>query len=439
MKKKFPLLTGILLCFLFRVAAQVSVEAFPMNPQTGQYNYFGVRVTLHQVYDRDMTVEGYIQEEDNPGSRMAFTLTITAGNLSAETAPNYFAACPACGAETEFGTLTTAYAGVSITYEPGSCILRFNSFADLLAVINQLDAETEDYNDEYENQNSNLSEDELDDLDEQTAFDEFKKYRDFEMLFGGFCSKRSEIESVENTWLANNFSGTDPDNLDLTYDDAENTIFNYSYSVKVGADVFQLTENGFYKNGVLLDIGGENSAIFQQPVFPGTALNGDYAVALHGPNSWLADGPLPILQSAGDPWYPTPCKSNKKKKESAIYSSNTRRMDLKIAINSFWAFSSVKAKAVSYKKKNGNWKRARTKLAVGCGGTVYQGDCGNSFQFTTRKPSSGFKKRKHLKAPYRSQAQVPGVETNWKTYSGQIAGTVDAPDLNFNGTVILTW
>ena len=41
----------------------VTVEAFPMDPQSGQYNYFGVRVTLAQAYTQDVTVTGYIHKD----------------------------------------------------------------------------------------------------------------------------------------------------------------------------------------------------------------------------------------------------------------------------------------------------------------------------------------------------------------------------------------
>lgn len=70
--------------------------------------------------------------------------------------------------------------------------------------------------------------------------------------------KRAELESIENTWLSNNFNGTDPDDVDLTFDDAENTIFNSSYSFKIGTDVYQLTSTGMYKNGILQDEGGNS-------------------------------------------------------------------------------------------------------------------------------------------------------------------------------------
>ncbi len=433
-----------MLFFSSMLKAQVTVVAFPMNPQSGSYNYFGVRVTLAQTYDHNVTVTGYIHDDGAVNTNTPFTLTVTTGNLTAETAVNFYQTDPTATGGITLGTIATVYAGVTITYEADNCILNFGSEADLKAVIEQLDADYDDYNDDYDSQYPNLTEEELDDMDEQNEFDEFKKFRDFENLFGGFCSKRAELENEENIWLANNFSGSDPDDLDLTFDEAENTIFNNNYSFKIGNDVYQLTSLGIYKNGVLQDSGGSNAAIKNDnsdilyasnayynsksnsvPIF--STKNFITSTNKFGYYNWMH---LPLI---------TDCKSNKKKKESVVNGNNTRRIDLKIAITSFWVGSSVKAKAVSYKKKNGNWKRKRTKMAVGCGGTVYEGDCNGSFQFTQRTPPTGYKMRKGLKSARRSQFQIPGVETNWKTYTGLLGGTVDAPDANVAGTVVLTF
>jgi hypothetical protein len=444
MKKTLGFLAINLLLIATILKAQVSVEAFPINPQSGPHNYFGVRVTLAQTYGENVTVTGFIYDEGNgANTNHPFSLTVAAGDLTAETAANFYETDPTATAVADLGTLVVGYAGVPITYEANGCILKFNSAADLITVINQLDAANDAHNDDYDSQYPNLTEDQLDDMDEQTGFDEFQKFRDFENMFGGFCSKRSEIESVETAWLANNFTGTDPDNIDLTFDDAENTIYNNNYSVKIGNDVYQITGSGIYKNGVLQDDGG-SAGIMNNPnnlFYAGESLNLKELVS--GPmmplNYTALEGEIFGGYNTNFFQLPTPCKSNKKKKETASFNNNTRRMDFKIAIHSIVIRSSVKAKAVSFKKKNGHWKRARTKMAVGCGGTVYQGDCSSSFQFNDRNPYNDYKKRKQLKVAYRSQAQVPGNETIWKTYTNLIAGTVDAPDLSFAATVFLTF
>ncbi|WP_276503043.1 hypothetical protein [Terrimonas pollutisoli] len=102
---------------------------------------------------------------------------------------------------------TIIYAGVSITYEASSGMLKFNSIANVNTVIEQLNTDYENYNTNYENQYPNLTADQLDSMDVVNNFDEFRKFRDFENLLPGYFSKRKQIENTENTWLTNNFPG----------------------------------------------------------------------------------------------------------------------------------------------------------------------------------------------------------------------------------------
>jgi len=76
----------------------VSVEVIAPQWQTGQYSYFGVRVSISQPYYQNITVSGYIWDgpddhgynEDHP-----YTLTIPAGSLSAETSVDFYQTGPA--------------------------------------------------------------------------------------------------------------------------------------------------------------------------------------------------------------------------------------------------------------------------------------------------------------------------------------------------------
>lgn len=76
----------------------VTVEAFPMIPQSGLNSYFGVRVSLTQPYYQNVTVSGYIwdgPDEHGFNTDHPYTLTIAAGSLSAETAVNFYQTGPA--------------------------------------------------------------------------------------------------------------------------------------------------------------------------------------------------------------------------------------------------------------------------------------------------------------------------------------------------------
>src|SRR5687768_18617402 len=89
MKKVFGIIFISLLTLSPALQAQVcsgvTAEAFPMNPQTGSHNYFGVRVTLNQTISQDITVNGFIYDEGSPNTNHPYSLTVTAGNLTAET------------------------------------------------------------------------------------------------------------------------------------------------------------------------------------------------------------------------------------------------------------------------------------------------------------------------------------------------------------------
>jgi hypothetical protein len=61
-----------------------------VDPQSGQYNYFGVRVTLDETFSQDVTITGFVYDVGSPDQNHPFTLTVTSGNLSAETAETFF-------------------------------------------------------------------------------------------------------------------------------------------------------------------------------------------------------------------------------------------------------------------------------------------------------------------------------------------------------------
>ncbi len=193
MKQISFLLLFLFGCFNISLFAQVTIEAFPMDPQTGQHNYFGVRASVPELQSNDVIVTGYIYDEGGaPNTNHPFTLTITAGDLTAETVATFYQTDPTANAAVVLGSITAYYAGVAITFDAANNRLKFNSTADVFTVINQLNADYETYNDNYEAQYPNLTAEQLDDMDEQNGFDEFKPYKDFEKLFTGY------IQSVLN-------------------------------------------------------------------------------------------------------------------------------------------------------------------------------------------------------------------------------------------------
>lgn len=78
----------------------ITTEAIPVNPQTGSYNYFGVKVTIDQTYDQNITISGYIYDEGSFNTLTPFSLTVYAGYTTAETSTTFYQTAPATTAVT---------------------------------------------------------------------------------------------------------------------------------------------------------------------------------------------------------------------------------------------------------------------------------------------------------------------------------------------------
>jgi hypothetical protein len=435
--------------FMFNTAVKgqgcssILVEAVGANPQMGAYNYFGIRVTLLNPHYDNITVTGFIHRDmDEEGNQdHPFTLTVTAGTTVTETPINFYQTDPASGASVTIASIShcpaneiyASYAGVTIAYELDNNMLRFNSGEDLYAVINQLDEDYENHNTAYEsNYDPNLTSEQMDDIDDQTGFDDMYTFRVFENFFPGFLTKRRQLEIMEDNWLNNNFSGTDPDDVDFTFGDAENTIYSSNYTVKVGNDVYQLTSSGLWINGALQSRinGGNNglkasmAAVATNPVNVFGLLREDYDAAPR--TSVVTDDNLNLAADIlGDG-----CKSNKQ--DAVFHEAGDTRFKIKVAINGFWAVSMVKGKVKHFKRKNGHWKKKRAKMAVYAAGSVYNNSCAHLFDFSQRKPVSGWVNRKHV-TTRRGQGGIV-----WRTWPQQLGASFEA-QAGYTGGVILNF
>ena len=404
----------------------VSVEAYPRNPQSGMFNYYGVKILLVATCSQNVTVSGYIHASSDPNPTVngkPFSFTVNSGSVQFDSGDGFYqmglfddasvtitsvSPCPSF-------EVTASYAGVSITYEQVSGRLRFSSINDLNTVIDQLDAAYENHNDAYESAHPGLTPDQLDDVDDLTGFDEFQPLRAFENLFSGFVSQRKALENIENAWLNNNYGGTDPDDVDLTFDDELNTVFNNNNTFKIGNDVYQLTAAGIYVNGNLM--------ASAEPL--NRNRDGQLAATNH-----ITKPAVGLLVRDFDVC--TDCKTNRKK--VASQDIGNERFKLKIAIHWSVVRSSGKSKVVHFKiKNNGKPKRRRANMAVYLGGKVYDASCSESLTINPRKPGSGFKNRKSLKLKH--TVWFPYV---LKTYSGELGAGFETSS-GQSGTLALTW
>jgi len=340
----------------------------------------------------------------NPNGTLTFTRTSSAiyylkvETLVHGTSDSYYATV-SCSSPS---SITKTFAGVSIKYYASTGLLQFNNDTDLSSILDSLDAQYETYNANYENQYPTLTSDQLDSVDIVKNFDEFYTFRQFESLFPGYASKRLQIEGIENTWLSNNFTGTDPDDVDPTYDDAENTIANINNKVIVGTTTYDLADSSG---------GGSTSS------FASSALSTNSA----------AVEPF----KCGITFNPS-CFTNKRKRSGRLVTPDgSRSFICKLAIHAWCIRTGVKGKIVSFKKKNnGSWKRARMKLAISIAGYIYDNGC-NSIppgSLSLRNPApNGYKNRKQLKVARHSSLQT------WKTKTGQLATSFEAQGVASGG------
>lgn len=107
MKKIFYYTFSVLLSFCFlspSLKSQVSsniatVSIVPIDPQSGPHNYFGVRLTLNQSYDQDVTVTGFIYDQGDPNTDHPYEITVTAGNTTEMTSPTFYETDPTADVE----------------------------------------------------------------------------------------------------------------------------------------------------------------------------------------------------------------------------------------------------------------------------------------------------------------------------------------------------
>jgi hypothetical protein len=425
---------GILLSLLLlssAIQAQVTAEIIAPYQQTGAHNYYGVKVTLSQTYDHDVTVTGYICDDGGGfNANHPFTLTVLTGYLTAETDIRFYETDPTASAAIFNLGIVYNYAGVSITYEFNENILKFNSAADVNTVVDQLDADYESYNDSYESQYSNLTADQLDDMDDQNNFDEFTSLKNFETLFSGFSSKRLQIETTENTWLSNDLSGTDPDDIDFTFDDAENTVFNNSYQLKIGNDIYEMRSTGLYNltSGNMTMISEYSNFVFAFPYIS----KYENEKKLSGPSYSNLPNYETILNAENSKVY-FACLTNIRKSKRYSFGSN-REFKLKVAVNSSLFRSSGKGKVVSLKKKGGHWKRYRTEMAVGCAGNLYDADtpaCPLSKIVDRRNPTTGYKNKKSFKT-----IQRHAIPVKYSTNSNEFYSFYQLPNNTYNSLMV---
>lgn len=268
-------------------------------------------------------------------------------------------------------------------------MLRFQNWEEFHKTVERLDKDYDEHNDFRDLQLPlGLTNEQLDDLDESEGFESSLMYKLLENQFAGYISKRKVIENIEKAWLDNDMNGLDPDDIDLTFDDAENTLFNENYEVKIGCNVYKFTNDGL--------------------------------VNLTNPEETInTESNTNTNQTEAED-----CFTNARKRDERIYSHLNQKIRIKVAMNTFILRSSAKAKVVNFRLNgNGKWRRSRTQIAVHIGGVIFDKKCFGNLLIGLRNPTSGFKKRGEIRELYR------WYDTNRKTKKHLLAASGELPNL----------
>ncbi len=225
-------------------------------------------------------------------------------------------------------------------------MLSFTSNDHVLEVLECLQYYYDQHLDEFEDLYGDLTDEEMEIIEEEIGFDDYLPLREFENTMG-LSSLRNKIEEEEEIWLDDEEldETTDPDNH-IVVDEVTRTIFNETGQLLVAGELVDANE--------LLN------------------LNDDGHTDSRSNN----------------------CKTNKSKHHYTNYTTNRLMKEVVSIISYPWA-TYIKAKTKSYKKKNKRWKKYRRKLKAQAYGKVWNIDCSNSDLVSS---SLECKKRKSLKA-----------------------------------------
>jgi hypothetical protein len=218
------------------------------------------------------------------------------------------------------------------------------------AVYQCLEAQYEQYNDNFEAAHPNLSDDAYDDLVDSLGFDEETTLKNWEVS-KGYGSLRTHLNNEEAIWLAN---GMDP-NTD-PFDHAVSdlillTMMNTFGDIRIANDLIHVDPDG-----TQLIVSNADCAIFDS--------------AKADPNYTN-----PNLQRL-TPAPPDVCERRKNEEGMEDWANNSnRRFKWRIDFDAYIQSSSAKSIMRNFRKKNGNWKKATAHCTVSIDGVIWNSEC----------------------------------------------------------------
>ncbi len=219
-------------------------------------------------------------------------------------------------------------------------MLSFPTFQDYENTINLLESQLEAHQEAFYSQYENLTDDELDDIEDSTGFEPQQPLIDFENQYGFSNSLRVKYNDLEEVWLNNEEldSLTDPDN-DILFDEVEQALWNEHQEVMIEGKVFAF---------------GKLQATYE--------ILDDFGTSLTKINNGedVSNDPNIITTEKNH----SICTTWRSKTSYHAY-ANRRKVKKTLLLRSVPWFTKTKGKITSYKKRRGRWRKRPTYIGLG--------------------------------------------------------------------------
>lgn len=302
--------------------------------------------------------------------------------------------------------------GAKLTNGRSGEILKFNTFEDFESTLGFLETETNQLDSAFINFYFGLSEDEINEKEDEIGFDEDLISHNFNDHLN-FFSLRKKIIIEELAWLESeelNFEN-DPNNHFIS-DEALQSVLNVESEVQIGDTIYKFVDGGYfaiasddYKKIFIIDSDAASASLMD-----GFNYRGE---------------PIVYKRSSDE------CIGSRKQYAFKKNSDGSKRIKWQIRIATpLFGHRYVSAKTVVYKKrKRRGWKKYRTSITSKVYGFVSNdGECKNKFNFNPNNNSLSYNKKKRAKHK---------IKVNGLTKSGWVKGYHKAGGITYNS--VLSW
>lgn len=323
--------------------------------------------------------------------------------------------------KTEAGSEATTNALVADVklVKDGDCqYLSFESWEAFEAKVDELDAAVEAADDSWLERHSDLTDEELEVLEDQENYDEEKPLADFEESLGFTNALRPVYNRTEMAWL-NDVSGrtSDPDDI-YEFEGEEASLLNDRQQVMVAGKLYFFTATGCYV--IEDDFCEKSSHIFAHDKIMG----GDETTKFYENTSPEAP-PADRMVSGDLSCAAINCKWSDKTIAFTYYDNGNRR--LKARLTHFgmpWFAKTTSTIRPHRKRSDGSWRRTRLNMCNRLVASWYAPDQNGVCTLVTGETKNKCRKWKRLKVTRRYWGYgIPlNVHRNGSTYGSYTGG-----------------